>query len=144
MLLSVSVVVVWVRSYSREFGIEMPFGSEWGGGVVASRGSFLGLAFHFQGFYRIEEFQFLNAPARLDFLREIGGFHGLAGFMFRWEPGFIYAVAVPLWALLLFLISMLFLSGRLRVRRSGGNCVRCGYDLTGNTSGTCPECGYPA
>jgi hypothetical protein len=22
-----------------------------------------------------------------------------------------------------------------------GHCVTCGYDLTGNTSGTCPECG---
>ncbi|HUN82210.1 MAG TPA: hypothetical protein VMV81_11955, partial [Phycisphaerae bacterium] len=24
---------------------------------------------------------------------------------------------------------------------SGTHCVQCGYDLTGNTSGTCPECG---
>ena len=22
-----------------------------------------------------------------------------------------------------------------------GRCARCGYDLTGNTSGICPECG---
>jgi hypothetical protein len=26
-----------------------------------------------------------------------------------------------------------------RIRR--GLCTDCGYDLTGNTSGTCPECG---
>ena len=26
-------------------------------------------------------------------------------------------------------------------RRRRGLCVRCGYDLTGNVSGTCPECG---
>jgi hypothetical protein len=26
-----------------------------------------------------------------------------------------------------------------RLRR--GLCVKCGYDLTGNLSGTCPECG---
>jgi hypothetical protein len=26
-----------------------------------------------------------------------------------------------------------------RLRR--GLCVNCGYDLTGNLSGTCPECG---
>ncbi len=26
-------------------------------------------------------------------------------------------------------------------RRSKGQCVRCGYDLTGNVSGICPECG---
>ena len=26
-------------------------------------------------------------------------------------------------------------------RRRRGECGRCGYDLTGNTSGVCPECG---
>lgn len=30
---------------------------------------------------------------------------------------------------------------RRRRRRARGCCVRCGYDLTGNVSGTCPECG---
>ncbi|MBN1342282.1 MAG: hypothetical protein JXQ73_06360 [Phycisphaerae bacterium] len=25
-----------------------------------------------------------------------------------------------------------------------GRCRKCGYDLTGNTSGRCPECGQPA
>jgi hypothetical protein len=30
----------------------------------------------------------------------------------------------------------------MRRRRIGPNsCGKCGYDLTGNTSGTCPECG---
>jgi hypothetical protein len=28
-----------------------------------------------------------------------------------------------------------------RERRARGLCVRCGYDLTGNVSGVCPECG---
>lgn len=28
--------------------------------------------------------------------------------------------------------------------RGPGLCVSCGYDLTGNTSGVCPECGTPA
>jgi hypothetical protein len=31
------------------------------------------------------------------------------------------------------------LRGHRRLRR--GCCPACGYDLTGNTSGTCPECG---
>ncbi len=30
---------------------------------------------------------------------------------------------------------------RRRRRRSGNRCVPCGYDLTGNESGRCPECG---
>jgi len=28
-------------------------------------------------------------------------------------------------------------------RRRTGHCVNCGYDLTGNVTGTCPECGRP-
>jgi len=27
--------------------------------------------------------------------------------------------------------------------QSGGLCRGCGYNLTGNTSGVCPECGTP-
>jgi hypothetical protein len=31
---------------------------------------------------------------------------------------------------------------KLRVTRvARGQCVQCGYDLTGNVSGVCPECG---
>ena len=29
-------------------------------------------------------------------------------------------------------------------RRAKGLCERCGYDLTGNVSGVCPECGTTA
>jgi hypothetical protein len=31
-----------------------------------------------------------------------------------------------------------------RRRRRPGSCLDCGYDLTGNQSGVCPECGRPA
>lgn len=30
---------------------------------------------------------------------------------------------------------------RVYLRRKKGCCIHCGYDLRGNTSGTCPECG---
>ena len=33
---------------------------------------------------------------------------------------------------------------RKRWRRMHGRCIECGYDLTGNTTGTCPECGASA
>src|SRR5215469_489049 len=29
------------------------------------------------------------------------------------------------------------------LRAEGGCCLKCGYDLHGNTSGVCPECGTP-
>jgi len=31
---------------------------------------------------------------------------------------------------------------RRRMRRLRGECVSCGYNLTGNVSGICPECGW--
>jgi hypothetical protein len=34
--------------------------------------------------------------------------------------------------------------GRRALRVRAGRCLRCGYDLTGNTSGICPECGAQA
>jgi hypothetical protein len=53
-------------------------------------------------------------------------------------------VIVPLW------IPFLAVAGptgllwyRDRRRIPVGHCHRCGYDLTGNVSGRCPECGTP-
>lgn len=55
-------------------------------------------------------------------------------------------VSVSLW--LLFAVSALypaivFIRGplRRRWRRKRGRCAQCGYDLTGNVSGVCSECG---
>ena len=41
--------------------------------------------------------------------------------------------------------AILFLRGGRAAGRAGGSprCPSCGYDLTANTSGTCPECGTP-
>jgi hypothetical protein len=35
-------------------------------------------------------------------------------------------------------------AARRKFRRRAGRCPRCRYDLTGNTTGVCPECGSPA
>ena len=54
----------------------------------------------------------------------------------------------PLWAPFLVFAAyptIAFVRGplrRYRLRRRG-LCVKCGYDLTGNVSGVCPECAYP-
>lgn len=39
--------------------------------------------------------------------------------------------------------TVVFVRGPLRCwrRRRRGLCLKCGYDLTGNTTGVCPECG---
>lgn len=71
----------------------------------------------------------------------------------RWLPGIAIGgcpgnVVVPLWlataaALLAWLIlSWPDLRARWLAWRLGpDHCLRCGYDLTGNVSGRCPECG---
>ncbi len=58
---------------------------------------------------------------------------GIAEWDFYWT--------VPVWIpLLLGGLPTLWLWWRERLG-PGGLCQRCGYDLTGNVSGTCPECG---
>src|SRR5439155_82305 len=54
-------------------------------------------------------------------------------------PGFLADTALCtalLWAS--FLMLQRLIHGR---RRRAGTCERCGYDLVGNTTGVCPECG---
>ncbi len=51
---------------------------------------------------------------------------------------------IPFWLIIAVLLPPWWLMGR-KVRRrkrwaSRGRCLSCGYDLTGNESGACPEC----
>jgi hypothetical protein len=59
--------------------------------------------------------------------------HARIGICF-WFPITVFSIAPLTWFV-----------GRLRRRRrrTSNLCVTCGYNLTGNTSGTCPECGRP-
>ena len=51
-------------------------------------------------------------------------------------------VDIPLWIpLVVVAISTGFLWRRERKRPRSGHCRSCGYNLTGNVSGVCPECG---
>lgn len=57
-------------------------------------------------------------------------------------------ICAPLWSLLLLFASyptVTLLSGPVRRfrRRRRSQCLECSYNLTGNTSGICPECGTP-
>jgi hypothetical protein len=57
-------------------------------------------------------------------------------------------IGVPLWCIIVPIAIPTSLAWRrdlrialVRRRRMKGLCVACGYNLTGNTSGRCPECG---
>ena len=58
----------------------------------------------------------------------------------------VWSVGVPLFYLFV-LFAILPGVWSVRVcrtwRRVEGHCTSCGYNLTGNTSGACPECGSP-
>lgn len=55
-------------------------------------------------------------------------------------PTWTSMVVIPLW-IPVFVMALPTGWLWLRRRRSTGGCTNCGYDLTGNISGTCPECG---
>ena len=50
-------------------------------------------------------------------------------------------VFVPFWLPLLAVAIPTYILFRRDRRHPPGHCQKCGYDLTGNESGTCPECG---
>lgn len=54
------------------------------------------------------------------------------------------AVRLPLWTIITpTTLLALYLWWIKRRRFGAGQCGRCGYDMTGNISGVCPECGVP-
>lgn len=54
----------------------------------------------------------------------------------------VYSLPI-IWPLLTIGIPCLILAFRRSIYHEEGHCMRCRYDLTGNTSGICPECGEP-
>ncbi len=80
---------------------------------------------------------------------ELGYIHGLAD---RWSPIPDYWEGVlPTWIVIAVLVAPLAgLATRTALRRRRrrhrircGRCGECDYDLTGNSTGVCPECGAP-
>lgn len=73
------------------------------------------------------------------------------GFAFKTLPevdikGTIKQVIVPFWPLVTVLAVPTCISWvrwHRNLRRAVGLCSKCGYDLTGNESGVCSECGTP-
>ena len=77
-------------------------------------------------------------PDRGWFLERIGDFGGTFPVLPVYERRI---VGVPLIDLALLAATLGFISWRHESRKLPGFCRVCKYNLTGNVSGTCPECG---
>ena len=52
---------------------------------------------------------------------------------------------IPVWVPFAAAAVLCVIGCRLSLRKfRAGHCKKCGYNLTGNTSGVCPECGTPS
>jgi len=81
--------------------------------------------------------------------------YGLAfgiGFTLPWyvilsTPRRAVMILVDVGGVFVAILLSIWLARRLRGKRATGDdplCLTCGYNLRGNVSGTCPECGTPA
>ncbi len=56
-------------------------------------------------------------------------------------PSVFYNVELPIWAVFFFLLILMLVQCWVSSRRQPSSCDRCQYNLSGNLSGICPECG---
>jgi hypothetical protein len=90
----------------------------------------------FQKHYSHTTFKFENSSPSDAFRKQIPN-----------DPlGQVIGVIAPFWAFLIIACAypvarFVSLYRRERRRLKNNQCLRCGYDLTGNVSGCCPECG---
>ena len=73
----------------------------------------------------------------------VTGFNAHEGWDAVWNTPAIYLlfITTPIGGVMLAFSTLQLQRGRLVLRKKRHLCKQCGYNLTGNTSGLCPECG---
>jgi len=69
----------------------------------------------------------------------------LSGFYYRsWNIAVSFVIPIVIFVFAAAYPTIAFIRGPVRRwrRRRKGLCLKCGYNLTGNVSGVCPECGH--
>jgi len=154
LLIWVAMAALWVASYFSKFDVN------WFGGTVSwelllSRGEMSIERVQWRGvtnaanvgwtFRTAQPGSLIDAPAIPGYFWQTHfrafGFAAVS-FHFRVVAGAL-RIVWPCWVVMI-LTAFLPLLGILRKRRESPSvplCSRCGYNLTANTSGTCPECG---
>lgn len=134
------------RRYSRRVGLLALFGLSVSAGIavlfVLTRNHSCG----YYGYPTVVGFERGALLLHFDALRYEGWFWSDVSFVpmsgYVWWPVFTEkTVLIPLWiAFVLLLVPSLLVWRRSR-RPPPGFCLKCGYDLAGNVSGVCSECG---
>jgi len=57
-------------------------------------------------------------------------------------PSIVFGIIVSTVVTTLGLAARRLTVSLVEIQRKPGHCISCGYDLTGNESGICPECGF--
>lgn len=90
-----------------------------------------------------------SEPEQRRYLLEVPADYGVGALQFnrsRYLPlkplWFGFMINLVFYALVLWLITLAALTVRRLIRNRRGRCIKCGYDLRGDISQGCPECGW--
>ncbi len=84
-----------------------------------------------------------KSPKKIDFDAPRGTFLHLPSYGYSNDPisgNWTLAISIPHWFINLGVWLSYYLLRRKTLTHPKGSCQQCGYDLTGNESGVCPEC----
>jgi hypothetical protein len=151
LLLCVATVGLWIRSYYRSDTIYISFGMDRPlFGIVSGRGMFLLFIHERYGWEAGLRVLISSDHVTIEWLHknlnlgDVYFFRGGFGFLRAYSHR-TWAIAFLCWIVLLPLVAWQFRDSLRHVRGNAAkwSCETCGYNLTGNASGVCPECGTP-
>ena len=145
LLLCVALAVLWVRSYRVMDGVRYSHPSATSSHCLHTRHGAVHYLYCGPPLTTTPGWRWLGGPQPPKFVAMVDrpqwralGFAG-GGVKTFWF------VSVPFWSLVIAAAALPAATLVRRVRRrrrlGAGRCAACGYDLTANVSGVCPECG---
>ncbi len=143
LVLLVGTVGLWVRSYQRGMDVLVINERSCKATLLLSHGS---LQFSFGGHPAFAVVEYMASPVVIEHATVAHtGYYCLAP-QVAFAAGSPTIISLPLWTvaasfLVCLLITFVPNLVRFHYRRRHNLCLTCGYDLTGNVSGRCSECG---